>query len=212
MFGIVTPPRIPSRWPAETAHCTKIRKKDLLIEKVLHLSDRLVVGTNGSGLPPPFVPMTVVPKSSNIQMRTNFFNSVSHEICREAKIQKRPSSLRKACICKTYSVVGTYGGGRGIRTPDLLNAIQTLSQLSYTPTLAALSRDLCIVAHGIKKCKGANLRIFTPAANVPPKPEKAGLPHRSGKSGSFHVCERVKPFSSPAWCSSTDSPRTHRRC
>ena len=28
------------------------------------------------------------------------------------------------------------GGGKGIRTPDLLNAIQALSQLSYTPTLA----------------------------------------------------------------------------
>jgi hypothetical protein len=26
------------------------------------------------------------------------------------------------------------GGARGIRTPDLLNAIQTLSQLSYSPT------------------------------------------------------------------------------
>ena len=25
------------------------------------------------------------------------------------------------------------GGGKGIRTPDLLNAIQTLFQLSYTP-------------------------------------------------------------------------------
>jgi hypothetical protein len=26
------------------------------------------------------------------------------------------------------------GGAKGIRTPDLLNAIQTLSQLSYSPT------------------------------------------------------------------------------
>jgi hypothetical protein len=26
------------------------------------------------------------------------------------------------------------GGATGIRTPDLLNAIQTLSQLSYSPT------------------------------------------------------------------------------
>src|ERR1700694_2868644 len=29
--------------------------------------------------------------------------------------------------------VGGLGGAKGIRTPDLLNAIQTLSQLSYSP-------------------------------------------------------------------------------
>ena len=29
------------------------------------------------------------------------------------------------------------GGAKGIRTPDLLNAIQTLSQLSYSPTVRA---------------------------------------------------------------------------
>jgi hypothetical protein len=29
------------------------------------------------------------------------------------------------------------GGAKGIRTPDLLNAIQTLSQLSYSPTAGA---------------------------------------------------------------------------
>src|SRR4051794_35900885 len=31
------------------------------------------------------------------------------------------------------------GGAKGIRTPDLLNAIQTLSQLSYSPTAGARS-------------------------------------------------------------------------
>src|SRR3954470_16879929 len=30
--------------------------------------------------------------------------------------------------------VQRIGGAKGIRTPDLLNAIQTLSQLSYSPT------------------------------------------------------------------------------
>ena len=33
-----------------------------------------------------------------------------------------------------------FGGARGSRTPDLLNAIQALSQLSYGPTEAALIR------------------------------------------------------------------------
>jgi hypothetical protein len=32
---------------------------------------------------------------------------------------------------------GVFGGARGSRTPDLLNAIQALSQLSYGPNLAA---------------------------------------------------------------------------
>ena len=31
----------------------------------------------------------------------------------------------------------TNGGDKGIRTPDLLNAIQALSQLSYIPTINA---------------------------------------------------------------------------
>ena len=32
-----------------------------------------------------------------------------------------------------------FGGGKEIRTPDLLNAIQTLYQLSYTPTQSQLA-------------------------------------------------------------------------
>ncbi len=28
----------------------------------------------------------------------------------------------------------TFGGGKGARTPDLLHAMQALSQLSYAPT------------------------------------------------------------------------------
>ena len=31
-------------------------------------------------------------------------------------------------------------GAKGIRTPDLLNAIQTLSQLSYSPKMLELKR------------------------------------------------------------------------
>ena len=42
---------------------------------------------------------------------------------------KRATSLR-------YAPKGVLisGGGKGSRTPDLLNAIQALYQLSYTPT------------------------------------------------------------------------------
>ena len=38
--------------------------------------------------------------------------------------------------------VQASGGATGVRTPDLLNAIQTLSQLSYSPTSAAQSERL----------------------------------------------------------------------
>ena len=37
----------------------------------------------------------------------------------------------RAVIC----VHPCYGGGEGTRTPDLLNAIQTFSQLNYTPAI-----------------------------------------------------------------------------
>ena len=41
--------------------------------------------------------------------------------------------------------MGNDGGAKGIRTPDLLNAIQTLSQLSYSPTAGAGS-----IARGLR--------------------------------------------------------------
>jgi hypothetical protein len=33
-----------------------------------------------------------------------------------------------------YDVLGMDGGAEGVRTPDLLNAIQALYQLSYDPS------------------------------------------------------------------------------
>ena len=36
---------------------------------------------------------------------------------------------------------GEIGGARGSRTPDLLNAIQALSQLSYGPAMVTRRRD-----------------------------------------------------------------------
>ena len=34
-----------------------------------------------------------------------------------------------------------YGGDKGDRTPDLLHAMQALSQLSYAPALFALTKE-----------------------------------------------------------------------
>ena len=47
---------------------------------------------------------------------------------------------------KTNLSVG-LGGDKRDRTADLLNAIQALSQLSYTPIFGSLSEDFCIIAH-----------------------------------------------------------------
>ena len=43
-------------------------------------------------------------------------------------------------------VFNTFGGDKRDRTADLLNAIQALSQLSYTPIFVSLPDDFCIIA------------------------------------------------------------------
>lgn len=49
--------------------------------------------------------------------------AVNCKLCKQKKTSLRPP------LCR----FPLYGGGKGSRTPDLLNAIQTLYQLSYTP-------------------------------------------------------------------------------
>lgn len=53
---------------------------------------------------------------------------------------------RKVCMDSTFSI----GGDKRDRTADLLNAIQALSQLSYTPTAAQVQRNNCGVLTGIR--------------------------------------------------------------
>ena len=59
---------------------------------------------------------------------------------------KKPHFVSKMRFFKAFS--GFYGGDKRDRTADLLNAIQALSQLSYTPIFcfrAALSDSFCII-------------------------------------------------------------------
>jgi hypothetical protein len=44
-----------------------------------------------------------------------------------------------------------FGGDKRDRTADLLNAIQALSQLSYTPIFCRVAHDFCIIAQLSKK-------------------------------------------------------------
>ena len=48
-----------------------------------------------------------------------------------------------------------FGGDKRDRTADLLNAIQALSQLSYTPIFALRNDSLCIIAGVYIFVKGA---------------------------------------------------------
>ena len=47
-----------------------------------------------------------------------------------------------------------FGGDKRDRTADLLNAIQALSQLSYTPIFDSLSDSFRIIAYYAEKSRG----------------------------------------------------------
>ena len=55
-------------------------------------------------------------------------------------------------------------GAEGSRTPDLLNAIQALSQLSYSPVLP--SRVRCAAAPRCRHCRAAAALILPPVRRV----------------------------------------------
>ncbi len=54
----------------------------------------------------------------------------------EVRFQNSVSRTRRTM---DYVPPDLYGGAEGDRTPDLLNAIQALSQLSYNPTFEFIS-------------------------------------------------------------------------
>ena len=72
---------------------------------------------------------------------------------------KKPHFVSKMRFFKAFS--GFYGGDKRDRTADLLNAIQALSQLSYTPIFALLRsvRQLLYYSTAAKNVK-AFFRIF----------------------------------------------------
>ena len=79
--------------------------------------------------------------------------------------RKVPHKQKKAL--KTNGFQGFDGGDKRDRTADLLNAIQALSQLSYTPIFGSLSDSFCIIAHMKEKSRGISLfvTIFCGAAS-----------------------------------------------
>ena len=55
----------------------------------------------------------------------------------------KPQKQEKTLISEE---IKAFGGDKRDRTADLLNAIQALSQLSYTPIFGSLSDSFCIIA------------------------------------------------------------------
>ena len=53
-----------------------------------------------------------------------------------------------------------FGGDKGSRTPDLLNAIQALSQLSYTPKWLVLFLTTVILYHNHLYLSIGFLKVF----------------------------------------------------
>src|SRR5262245_19618610 len=85
-----------------------------------------------------------------------------------------PKTLQK------QSVISDYGGARGSRTPDLLNAIQALSQLSYGPTGDAVSGDP----------RRDHRSVCKPAAPAVPA---HGGPESRGLAKSSEITNRWRP-------------------
>ena len=66
-----------------------------------------------------------------------------------ARRKKKFRTTKKAL--KTNGFQGFDGGDKRDRTADLLNAIQALSQLSYTPIFCCpVPDDFCIIAQSFK--------------------------------------------------------------
>ncbi len=72
--------------------------------------------------------------------------------------------------------MGSHGGDEGSRTPDLLNAIQALSQLSYIPTHGAVVKPRLVIIRIAQDAVKGLLRFsqrdsagFTPIDLYPPQ-------------------------------------------
>ena len=100
-----------------------------------------------------------------------------------------------------------YGGAKGSRTPDLLNAIQALYQLSYGPTggLLRLSTlrggSIGVRAAGCKQKMWCLRQVFENASQPPEKVGRRGAKRLSGQGQ-----DRGK------WWAVRDSNPRHPRC
>src|SRR3984893_14140861 len=67
------------------------------------------------------------------------FGQHLHRLDAYSFLNSAPLRPSRSTIFNACSAVHETGGARGSRTPDLLNAIQALSQLSYGPFVCKIS-------------------------------------------------------------------------
>ena len=78
------------------------------------------------------------------------FVDKNHFFCKKFGI--RLKTKKNTANQKVYGAI-FYGGDKRDRTADLLNAIQALSQLSYTPKCCCFFESNSIIANNFEKCK-----------------------------------------------------------
>ena len=114
-----------------------------------------------------------------------------------SKKEKAPEMFRSLFL---WAVPCPHGGDKRDRTADLLNAIQALSQLSYTPmevlfTLSgevSLARCLIIIAElggFVKK----NFRVFLLSRRTPRPPGYMAVYFRNPATICSSACSSVRP-------------------
>ena len=102
-----------------------------------------------------------------------------------------------------------HDGAEGSRTPDLLNAIQALSQLSYGPETANFTRPVHTTGAATSDAVPRTLdrretrsttRFFKqpPAGLTGLEPAASGVTDRHSNRLSYSPCLRVRPGTGPA--------------
>ena len=78
-------------------------------------------------------------------------NSRADDHAGDSPVGRKPKNSNNAATTMTVTAPGSTparrrksGGAEGIRTPDLINAIDALSQLSYSPTVLGWRCDLAL--------------------------------------------------------------------
>ena len=77
----------------------------------------------------------LLPKRQLIQLWLNSFPQIHPSSQLFQKITRKLPECIKKRFDEIVKPIDFRGGDEGIRTPDLLNANQALSQLSYAPTI-----------------------------------------------------------------------------
>ncbi len=126
--------------------------------------------------------------------RDTFFSPEGSNRVADCRDQKNEAGRSERCFPSVCHVLSQHfnirpysgsGGGRGSRTPDLLNAIQALYQLSYTPTSLRQAKKRGYLTIPPIQCQ--------PSAGNICRPEKPRLRTHAGEPGNTPVYGTLRP-------------------